>query len=586
MGADLERSPNEVTEETWAKRATARQRQIDIGKARPEYQQYERAVPVEDRRPGMPQTPNPHEQISKRAFDRQLSLWRRKLHDFKPESYRACHAESQESTALHAHESPAGKSQEYSPATDSTHVGSDAPLSPSEAAGSGAENEEVQKAHHGQSLQLASLLPPAHPLYTAGRCASVPSDIGHHRLVAPPLAPPSLLGAPQIPAARLPIGPAQPFPTQQVGVPPPWHSTAMGGPPNWLEDPLQTHPAAHAADAEEEQMRFAHMKEMQQLQQRHQAELQRYQRQRQMKQAASETSLLARSPPAATLPPYALAPGDVATSSTHRKGAHPSQRPIGALSDGSAPPPPPVRPEGANCAAQTPSQPVAGGPKDVGVAWPVNSVLVPAQSPVHSPPPPLQTPGTPALASPPATTVDEVQVPHTPPKKCPASSCMAVSPTATAVGWDSLSPSARHGGHLDTPSPEQHPHRYDKPSVLSSSSKSSSLPRTPDENVAYSPPNQMVQAMQYVQVRQPTTPGPHPFMSSPPPGWSLGGSPQAVASPTMAAPPAPCSPCWGSCAPALSFPICHAVAAATAPTCASPQSFSPCYHPRTPAAGV
>merc|ERR1719284_89837 len=72
----------EVSEEVWIRRAAARQRQIDIGKARPEYEWYQQHVPPEKRAGNHPKTPDPKARISKRAFDRQLSNWRRRLHDF------------------------------------------------------------------------------------------------------------------------------------------------------------------------------------------------------------------------------------------------------------------------------------------------------------------------------------------------------------------------------------------------------------------------------------------------------------------------------------------------------------------------
>lgn len=70
----------EVTDEVFARRAMARQRQITIGKSRPEYKLYVNAVPYHRRTEHMPQTPDPHARISKRAFDRELACWRRGLH--------------------------------------------------------------------------------------------------------------------------------------------------------------------------------------------------------------------------------------------------------------------------------------------------------------------------------------------------------------------------------------------------------------------------------------------------------------------------------------------------------------------------
>merc|ERR1719408_453295 len=70
----------EVPEEVFARRAQARQRQITIGKSRPEYKLYASAVPYHRRSEQMPQTPDPYARISKRAFDRELACWRRGLH--------------------------------------------------------------------------------------------------------------------------------------------------------------------------------------------------------------------------------------------------------------------------------------------------------------------------------------------------------------------------------------------------------------------------------------------------------------------------------------------------------------------------
>jgi len=63
-------------------RMVARKRQVDIGKARPEYISYVRSVPPDRRTPTRPQTPDPTASVSKRQFDRQLSEWRRRLHEY------------------------------------------------------------------------------------------------------------------------------------------------------------------------------------------------------------------------------------------------------------------------------------------------------------------------------------------------------------------------------------------------------------------------------------------------------------------------------------------------------------------------
>lgn len=80
MEAEKEEAP--VTEETWAKRKAARQRQIDIGKARSEYEAYTNKVPPKNRTANHPKTPDPNDRISKRAFDKKLSVWRRCLHEY------------------------------------------------------------------------------------------------------------------------------------------------------------------------------------------------------------------------------------------------------------------------------------------------------------------------------------------------------------------------------------------------------------------------------------------------------------------------------------------------------------------------
>lgn len=66
----------------WNRREAARMKQIQIGKARPEYQRYIREVPLSQRRPSQPSTPDPSARVSKRQFDRALADWRRLLHDY------------------------------------------------------------------------------------------------------------------------------------------------------------------------------------------------------------------------------------------------------------------------------------------------------------------------------------------------------------------------------------------------------------------------------------------------------------------------------------------------------------------------
>lgn len=72
----------EESDSTWSRREGARMRQILIGKARPEYKRYVSSVPVEQRDPTHPRTPDPRQRVSKRQFDRNLGEWRKKLHEF------------------------------------------------------------------------------------------------------------------------------------------------------------------------------------------------------------------------------------------------------------------------------------------------------------------------------------------------------------------------------------------------------------------------------------------------------------------------------------------------------------------------
>lgn len=77
---------------TWSRREAARQRQIMIGKARPEYRRYITEVPPERRSSSQPMTPDPRARVSKRQFDRALGEWRRRLHEFDsvPPFYGSC----------------------------------------------------------------------------------------------------------------------------------------------------------------------------------------------------------------------------------------------------------------------------------------------------------------------------------------------------------------------------------------------------------------------------------------------------------------------------------------------------------------
>mmetsp|Transcript_92867 Transcript_92867/g.160776 ORF Transcript_92867/g.160776 Transcript_92867/m.160776 type:complete len:421 (+) Transcript_92867:85-1347(+) len=70
------------SDSAWSRREAARLKQIQIGKARPEYQRYVREVPYSERRASQPSTPDPRARVSKRQFDRLLGDWRRRLHEF------------------------------------------------------------------------------------------------------------------------------------------------------------------------------------------------------------------------------------------------------------------------------------------------------------------------------------------------------------------------------------------------------------------------------------------------------------------------------------------------------------------------
>jgi len=72
----------ECTGETMARRENARMRQINIGKSRQEYRRYFVEVSREQRSSSQPRTPDPRTRASKRQFDRELSSWRRQLHEW------------------------------------------------------------------------------------------------------------------------------------------------------------------------------------------------------------------------------------------------------------------------------------------------------------------------------------------------------------------------------------------------------------------------------------------------------------------------------------------------------------------------
>jgi len=66
------------------RRLETRQKQIDIGKNTPGYQNYLKLVPRSQRKRGNPQTPHKYQVCSKRSWDGQIRKWRRLLHKFDP----------------------------------------------------------------------------------------------------------------------------------------------------------------------------------------------------------------------------------------------------------------------------------------------------------------------------------------------------------------------------------------------------------------------------------------------------------------------------------------------------------------------
>jgi len=93
------------SDEIWSRRVVARQRQINIGKNRPEYKRYVQQVAIDDRTIDQPQTPDFRARISKRQFDRELGVWRRQLHEFDA---LGCNLETH-------HQRPSGESDAFGP---------------------------------------------------------------------------------------------------------------------------------------------------------------------------------------------------------------------------------------------------------------------------------------------------------------------------------------------------------------------------------------------------------------------------------------------------------------------------------------
>eukprot|EP00697_Spironema_sp_BW2_P007825 gnl/Spiro4/22219_TR10938_c0_g1_i1.p1 gnl/Spiro4/22219_TR10938_c0_g1~~gnl/Spiro4/22219_TR10938_c0_g1_i1.p1 ORF type:complete len:224 (-),score=20.39 gnl/Spiro4/22219_TR10938_c0_g1_i1:74-745(-) len=80
-------SKPDAPKETNALRVANRMKQIEYGKNTPGYENYVKAVPIDQRTARHPWTPDPTQVCSKRAFDGQMVKWRQKLHlwdDFVP----------------------------------------------------------------------------------------------------------------------------------------------------------------------------------------------------------------------------------------------------------------------------------------------------------------------------------------------------------------------------------------------------------------------------------------------------------------------------------------------------------------------
>eukprot|EP00929_Paragymnodinium_shiwhaense_P018860 TRINITY_DN13047_c0_g1_i1.p1 TRINITY_DN13047_c0_g1~~TRINITY_DN13047_c0_g1_i1.p1 ORF type:complete len:517 (-),score=165.35 TRINITY_DN13047_c0_g1_i1:326-1876(-) len=73
---------------------TTRQKQIDIGKARPEYKRYLQRVPKAQRGRNDAHTPEPTARMSKRQFDRELGEWRRALHEYDAAAASRCNTQA------------------------------------------------------------------------------------------------------------------------------------------------------------------------------------------------------------------------------------------------------------------------------------------------------------------------------------------------------------------------------------------------------------------------------------------------------------------------------------------------------------
>jgi len=62
-----------------------RQKQIDYGKVSVDYQEYSEEISHSERRNFHPRTPDKYQKCSRRSFDQQIKIWKRKIHHWKDE---------------------------------------------------------------------------------------------------------------------------------------------------------------------------------------------------------------------------------------------------------------------------------------------------------------------------------------------------------------------------------------------------------------------------------------------------------------------------------------------------------------------